>query len=324
MMKSVNAVPALVCMGCFLSACGGSGPNGTSTELLIGGKPVQDATIVPRAGFATATTAIGRGTVWTLKDIPQLSYEEGNLSRPLEDRDVTINITETSGLVTVTIDDVVYDLVFDQGRDSTFRFDDFLNDAVLRREYFPDPNVEYVYLAFTEFAPPFRMGIADGSAGFYTIGYQTDPTITNQISGSATYEGEIDVIVAGDGRVGFGEGTVELVADFTSGLVSGQATIENGFVANVPIPTDLYVPPTTINLEEAKLANGAFEGGLTVASGGNLPFGATFDSGTYEGEAYGPLADGLGGQITGTWKYSDGETAYTMQGAFVGVRDQNE
>ncbi|MCK0121073.1 transferrin-binding protein-like solute binding protein [Loktanella sp. F6476L] len=323
--KHITLHPTLACALCLLAACGGGSG---SSALMFAGQAVSDvdvASLQPAAdaGFATADTAVTRGTVWTLDEVSQLSYVSDSTTRAIENRDVTIDITETSGLVTVTIDGATYDLVFDEGRDSTFRSDGFEHSAVMRREYYPDPNVEFVYLAHTQYGPG-RFGIADGSAGFYTIGFKTDPQTVDQLSGSATYVGEMDVIISGDGQVGFGEGDIELVADFGSSRISGQATIENGFVANVPIPNDLFVPTTTFNLEVSTISDGAFIGDLSISDGGALPFGADFAGGSYEGAVYGPLADGLGGQVTGSWVFGDGTTAYTMQGAFVGIRDGDE
>ena len=315
----------LLCGVCLLTACGGGS---SSSALMFAGQTIADvdlSSLQPTAGggFATADTAVARGTDWTLSDVPQLSYVDGSTTRTIEDRDVTIDISEVRGLLTVTIDDTTYDLVFDEGRDRTFRFDNFENSVVYRREYYPDPNVEFVYLAHTRYGSR-RFGIADGSAGFYTIGYKTDPVTVEQLTGSATYNGEMDLIISGDGQVGFGEGDIELTANFNSGRISGQAIVENGFVANVPIPNDLFVPTTTFELEGATLSDGAFAGNLSVSEGGRLPFGAEFTDGSYEGAAYGPLADGLGGQVTGSWAFSDGTIAYTMQGAFVAVRGEGE
>ena len=155
----------------------------------------------------------------------------------------------------------------------------------------------------------------------------TDTAEANALTGTATYTGVMHARITGQNLApenssdgpptfdGFGGGRV--TANFDDGNVSGRFNLTD---PNAPLfePADADdFPRVLVELNETDIVDGGFDGTVNVTfrdEGGLGNPDLAFNSGTYQGDLYGPDGRSIGGQFIGTIDNAGND--YVIQGGF--------
>ena len=251
------------------------------------------------------------GQTFTLGSPKVLASKPSGSLRNIERQSVTYAIGSTGKTVVLNVDGNVYNLDFNEN-EGRYKFADARNSAVALRIFAATNSLELIYATHSRLNAA-GTSVSEASAFYQPIGFLSAPDVPDQLSGRATYSGELHIVSsAASTGPSFGKGNLALNVDFDTNKLSGGASLSNASTTNPRL-----VPITRIDIPETSFANGAASGAITVVTRdpthnlANGEFGAAF---------YGSQAKGVGGTVNGEIKDAMGTTVHAFQGAFATSR----
>ncbi len=329
-MRSIGTYLALTSITA-LAACGSSGSSSSGSG--SGGDDVEVAQA--STGYAVAGETDPAGVAFTKSSVPLIGafgeFSEAidaGLSAPTEDSDIsvddirlapqaiTIAVSDDLESIVLTVDGVDYTAtlsdevgLFD-GFDSAYTFEDGDAGIYLNTSTISD-SAEMVFItAATD---------EQILTGFDTFGFDTDPTVIDAVTGTATYDGQITLYTVSSFEDGLGtqidgdalSGDITLTADFDGNAISGDAVFtEEVFDTDT---SDFVTVSDNLTFEAAAIDGNGFSG--TVSDDGEFfGDGVTLQDVTYNGNFYGAEGETVGGNLSGT--IGNSEMSAPLQGAF--------
>lgn len=340
------AIPVLfVC----LSACGGS-QNQVSQAAPLDISELENQTDLnevnpklPRIGFADHTSFVGGGSSFELSSVRYLRDGSTSFSPVLGDSSLDLFISNDGGEITLELEGRRYLLEAIAREPGSYvvsdpepRGSDIFIDALFQRTFAPNQFVEYAVYDLEE-GNLFFVGEGDeenevyevlfDSTGLYVFGYESDPQIASHLTGSATYDGLMSVLIAGLGQYGYAVGDTEISVDFEESTISGQAVMRSAEKPGRSSGFDLQTSQINLSIEPGIVIDGAFSGEVVLQDAFDVTNPqtsetitiSTFD-GEYDGTFYGPVLDSVGGQLSGETVDDTGSSDVAIVGAFIGSR----
>lgn len=261
--------------------------------------------ITPQAatGFAKPDDEIRRRVTFDLSEVTTFLAQDGAGGLVQQDLKLRVN---AQGNPIIVLDGVKYVLNNEgNGIFSTLADD---TDILYIRTALTDPNVvETIYLSL-ETDDSFN-------AAFLPFGFDTNPNVIAQATGSATFEGPAQLslrqVVDGELNSGFSTGTARITANFNANSVNGTIRYDNAQ------ERPLVLPDITLRLETSAVRGNRFGGDISIARGDIGP-GLSLSEAAYDGRFYGADADAVAGTLTGRIETGDAESPIFVQGAFLG------
>ncbi|WP_411889867.1 transferrin-binding protein-like solute binding protein [Yoonia sp. SDW83-1] len=166
------------------------------------------------------------------------------------------------------------------------------------------------------------------------FGFDTDPTLIQATTGTATYTGnafifgtnindsgpddgmDTDPNAPAEGFDGL-EGTINLTADFDDSSIGGFATFTNDPLDDEPLLTE------TVTFEDTAITGNGFSGSLT-SDEQFFEEGVTFGDVTYDGNFYGAEGENIAGAISGDLIVEGAGAPVLMLGVFGGTANATD
>ena len=297
-----------------LSACGGGGGGGGGDNGGGGGLPTT-----PQAstGFAKEGDTMDDDLNYRANSRGLVTLIDGNAQRqndPVRVRYSTNRVRNNTnyierGLIQIDLGDD--DIIMLADNNDRRRYVDYVSASEISHMFEVTGEAESGgeliaqtgYLKFTDSAS------GEISRGFITFGFDTDPddvAAFNPTSGTATYEGSIDLVASGNSTPAVrNEGTITLTADF-DGSREVTGNFSHGSFAGM-------------NSQTYNLTGGSFSGNqisANLVNAGDLSAGQTLESGSLIGNFYGANLDAIGGTVEMTINQNGGDDIL-VQGGFV-------
>lgn len=282
-----------------LAACGGSS---SSEPTLVPVTPISPS------GFASETR--GLEDVATLNIVDQRRIvSDGTENLSLDVQDITISdLNNGNDEIAITIDGQTFVLEGIEGT-STFSFDDGTNLVEIFSEGITTPDASVIGV----------FALLDGelNAASLVIGLDTNPDVIDALSGSAEFDGVVDVTTRTGFTDGFGGGQIALDVDFDAMTVGGELEIFD--IGNSSSET--FIPNVTFDIAETDITGNGFETSLTFNPDESLDqLDGTIVSAGINGRFYGAEGATLGGQIFGEIDNGEGEFPTLVEGAYVAIQ----
>lgn len=256
------------------------------------------------SGYAQAGDTVTGGTAFSLPGAVRITGPSGE--RVFTAQDVDVAIANDGSSVTIDIDGESYTL----------------NSSTPGRYSLYDGDLEAIYarrIAISPVVDAAELFIYDGdstelNSAYVVIGFDTDPDTIAAFSNTATFTGDMEVVLRNNNDDAFGDGSVLMVADFDDDTVSGSFSLSDagGSISEFEVPT------TTFVMQEASISGNAFAGDVTLATG---DIEGALESASYSGNFFGAEGESAGGYVNATVSSPDFDHDTLIEGVFVLNKD---
>ncbi len=286
-----------------LAACTGSGGGEDTPGAVGGGTPTEP---IASVGFASAATDITDGGINFETQSDSIIFVSQTGSQVTKEDTIRLEFDDDLSRVLVVRNgsEAFFDRV-----GSTDRYQDSSAAATIFRPELTAGN-EDARLAFIGENANF----VRGHPNFVVYGFDTSPT-TMPTSGFVGFSGDVRATYAPNPQLSAGtaNGTFTLTADFSSGEVDGEMSIDALSAGSAGQGS------TDWTMNNAAITGNGFSGTLTNSASDRVDPDTIVDTATYDGRFYGVNADAVGGHFV-IELTDDGNDAY-IYGAFLGDED---